>query len=89
MRGIMKKNRKGFCEPEIHAYIDSLCASQFYGKLTFFFQDGNIESCRTESVLAKKDIISKQRAVPSTKKIRICSCKQVSGTPHKIVHIPK
>jgi hypothetical protein len=44
-------------ENEIHAFLASLRQVKFYGELTLYFQNGNIEHCRTVSRIAKKDLI--------------------------------
>lgn len=59
-------------EKEVYAFLDSLRQVQFYGELTLYFQNGNIEHCRTVSRIAKKDIVKAYQKPldPSTKTAR-------------------
>jgi hypothetical protein len=48
-------------EPEIHAYLDDLCAKSFHGELTLYFQGGDINNYRETVRAGKNEIISKYR----------------------------
>ncbi len=48
-------------EPEIHAYLDDLCTKGFYGELTFYFQDGDINNFRETVRGGKNELIEKYR----------------------------
>jgi hypothetical protein len=48
-------------EPEIHAYLDDLCAKGFYGELTLYFQDGDINNYRETVRAGKRAVIEKYR----------------------------
>jgi hypothetical protein len=48
-------------EPEIHAYLDDLCRSGFFGELTLYFQDGNINNYRETVRAGKNELIEKYR----------------------------
>jgi hypothetical protein len=49
-------------ELEIHAYLDDLCKSGFYGELTFYFQNGDINNYRETVRSGKNELIEKYRA---------------------------
>jgi hypothetical protein len=57
-------------EPEIHAYLDDLCMKGFYGELTLYFQDGDINNYRETVRAGKNEIIEKYRAVADSGKKR-------------------
>jgi hypothetical protein len=46
-------------EPEIHAYLDDLCMKGFYGELTLYFQDGDINNYRETVRAGKNELIKK------------------------------
>ncbi|MDR1074522.1 MAG: hypothetical protein LBL45_12785 [Treponema sp.] len=48
-------------EPEIHAYLDDLCKRGFYGELTLYFQDGDINNYRETVRAGKNELIEKYR----------------------------
>jgi hypothetical protein len=48
-------------EPEIHAYLDDLCKRGFYGELTLYFQDGDINNYRETVRAGKNELIDKYR----------------------------
>jgi hypothetical protein len=48
-------------EPEIHAYLDDLCKRGFYGELTLYFQDGDINNYRETTRAGKNELIGKYR----------------------------
>jgi hypothetical protein len=48
-------------EPEIHAYLDDLCKRGFYGELTLYFQDGDINQYRETVRAGKNELIEKYR----------------------------
>jgi hypothetical protein len=48
-------------EPEIHAYLDDLCMNGFYGELTLYFQDGDINNYRETVRVGKNELIEKYR----------------------------
>jgi hypothetical protein len=48
-------------EPEIHAYLDDLCMKGFYGELTLYFQDGDINNYRETVRAGKNELIEKYR----------------------------
>ncbi|MDR1903945.1 MAG: hypothetical protein LBQ88_16880 [Treponema sp.] len=47
--------------PEIHAYLDGLCESGFYGNLTLYFQDGDINNYRETVGGGKNELIERYR----------------------------
>ena len=58
-------------EPEIHTYLDDLCKRGFYGELTLYFQDGDINYYRETVRAGKNELIEKYRAAESGKKKRV------------------
>ncbi|MDR1073800.1 MAG: hypothetical protein LBL45_09025 [Treponema sp.] len=48
-------------EPEIHAYLDDLCKRGFYGELTLYFQDGDINNYRETVRAGKNELVEKYR----------------------------
>jgi hypothetical protein len=48
-------------EPEIHAYLDALCMKGFYGEVTLYFQNGDINSYRETVRAGKNELIEKYR----------------------------
>jgi hypothetical protein len=46
-------------EPEIHAYIDDLCKRGFYGELTLYFQNGDINSYRETCRAGKNELVDR------------------------------
>jgi hypothetical protein len=48
-------------DPEIHAYLDDLCKSGFYGELTFYFQNGDINNYRETIRAGKNELVEKYR----------------------------
>jgi hypothetical protein len=48
-------------EPEIHEYLDDLCRSGFFGELTFYFQNGDINQYRETVRGGKNELIGKYR----------------------------
>jgi hypothetical protein len=48
-------------EPEIHAYLDDLCKRGFFGELTLYFQDGDINNYRETVRAGKNELIEKYR----------------------------
>jgi hypothetical protein len=48
-------------EPEIHAYLDDLCTKGFYGELTLYFQNGDINNYRETVRAGKNELIEKYR----------------------------
>jgi hypothetical protein len=49
-------------EPEIHTYLDDLCGKGFYGELTLYFQNGEINNYRETVRAGKNELIGKYRA---------------------------
>jgi hypothetical protein len=50
---------KQAAEPEIHAYLDDLCKCGFYGELTFYFQNGDINNFRETIRAGKNELIER------------------------------
>jgi hypothetical protein len=48
-------------ELEIHSYLDDLCMKGFYGELTLYFQDGDINNYRETVRAGKNELIEKYR----------------------------
>jgi hypothetical protein len=57
-------------EPEIHAYLDDLCKRGFYGELTLYFQDGDINNYRETARAGKNELIEKYRGAADRGKKR-------------------
>ena len=48
-------------EQEIHDYLDDLCNRGFYGELTLYFQDGEINNYRETVRAGKNELVEKYR----------------------------
>jgi hypothetical protein len=71
-------------EPEIHAYLDDLCKCGFYGELTLYFQDGDINQYRETVREGKNKLIEKYRDQAAgqggwKKRIVVVSAPKVTG----------
>lgn len=65
----MEKKREP-AEPRIHESIDDLCRSGFFGEITLYFQNGNIESIRKTERIGKKEFIDRH-GEDESKKARV------------------
>jgi hypothetical protein len=71
-------------EPEIHAYLDDLCKRGFYGELTLYFQDGNINNYRETVRAGKNELVEKYRDQAAgqdgrKKRVVVVSAPKVTG----------
>jgi hypothetical protein len=66
-RGTMREQ----AEPEIHAYLDDLVRDGFYGELTLYFQNGDINNYRKTIRGGKNEIIEQYRTGADGKKKRV------------------
>jgi hypothetical protein len=48
-------------EPEIHEYLDDLCMKGFYGELTLYFQNGDINNYRETVRAGKNELVERYR----------------------------
>ena len=56
----LKSNNQKLCtkgNEELHALLDLLHSSRYYGEITLYFQDGNFEHLKEISRISKKDLI--------------------------------
>ena len=55
------------CISEIHTFLDLLCEAKYYGKLIFYFQNGNVEYVKELSTISKTELISIIQAIKKEK----------------------